>query len=217
MLGALDGLNVCNLSMLLLFITMGYSARATRRTILILGGTYVSGVFISYTLVGLGLLTLSINIPVLPHFLARIGISLMILVGISNIFSYFMINIFPTNLSEVLGRSSINLMKKAGYFSSMIAGVLAGLHNFPCACTGGVYPTFISLIANANDSIILLVAYNLLFISPLVLILYTASNKKLLLKIRHWYQINRKLTKLFIGIIMIIVGVILSIFIALGS
>jgi cytochrome c biogenesis protein CcdA len=72
---------------------------------------------------------------------------------------------------------SINYMKKAGYFSSLMAGILAGLHNFPCACTGGVYPTFVSLIADTSNSILLLIAYNLLLIFPLVVILYVAADK----------------------------------------
>lgn len=209
MLGTLDGLNVCNLSLLLLFITIAYSTRASRWTILILGGSYISGVFVSYMLVGLGLLTLLINIPVIPHFLARISISIMIIVGSLNILTYFKLNPLPATISQSIGMRSINYMKKAGYLSSIVAGMLSGLHNFPCACTGGIYPTFISLIANTENSMLLLIVYNLLFISPLVLILYIAANKKILLKIRRWYQINNTLTKLIIGITMIIVGIAL--------
>jgi cytochrome c biogenesis protein CcdA len=211
MLGAIDGLNVCNLSLLLLFITIGYSTGASRRTILVLGTSYISGAFVSYMVVGLGLLTLSINIPFLPHFLARTGISIMIIVGLFNILSYFRINPLPHTISHSLGMKSINYMKKAGYFSSLMAGMLAGLHNFPCACTGGVYPTFVSLIADTSNSILLLIAYNLLFIFPLVVILYVAADKKIVLKIRRWHQTNSELTRLIIGIAMIMVSVALLI------
>ncbi len=217
MLAAIDGLNVCNLSLLLLFITIGYSTGASRRTILVLGASYISGVFISYMLVGLGLLTLSINIPVLPHFFARVGISIMIVVGLFNILSYFRINPLPPTISQSLGMRSINYMKKAGYFSSIIAGMLAGLHNFPCACTGGIYPTFISLIINTSNSITFLIAYNLLFILPLVIILYIAANKKIVLKIRRWHQTNSLLTKLIIGITMVSVSVVLLILLLSGT
>jgi cytochrome c biogenesis protein CcdA len=56
-----------------------------------------------------------------------------------------------------------------------------------------------------------LVLYNLIFILPLVIIMLIASNKALLTKVEQWR--NNKLTRLrlFSGIAMILLGILILI------
>lgn len=216
-LGVLDGLNICNLSLLALFISLSYSLGAERSTILILGTLYILGVFSSYMLLGLGMLTISLSIPTLSHLLTRVSTSLMIIIGAVNILSYFGVEILPLNRSSIISEKAITYMWKLGYVSSFVAGFLAGFHNLPCACTGGVYPAFISIIAGAPYSMLLLAIYNILFILPLAAILYIASSKKVIVGIRRWHQENKQKLKLLLGVTITFIGLLFLLLIFIGA
>ena len=58
-----------------------------------------------------------------------------------------------------------------------------------------------------------LVLYNLLFVSPLVLILLVASHKELLEKVDTWRKTETKKMKLGVGIAMVVLGIIILFFI----
>jgi len=216
LMGVLDGLNVCSLSLLALFISLMYSAGQGRRTILSLGVSYIAGVFAAYLATGLGILLLSVTLPAVPHLLARVGVSIMILIGASNILSYFGLGLLPLSMPSTLGARAVVFMRRVGLFSSAAAGILVGLHNFPCACTGGVYPTFIGLIATSSLKLAYLLLYNIFFISPLVLILYIASTKAITVRLRKWHQENKQRSKLIIGVIMVALGAFFLALIFLG-
>jgi len=96
------------------------------------------------------------------------------------------------------------------------AGILIGLHNFPCACTGGVYMTFLSLIADSPFKIPYLFAYNLVFVVPLVAILTIFSSRQAILRFRRMHAENASKTALILGIVMTTVGTALLIAIGLG-
>lgn len=68
---------------------------------------------------------------------------------------------------------------------------------------------FLSVIAEYPNKIPYLLVYNLLFILPLISILYISSSKLIILKYRRWQQNNAERTKLLIGIIMVSVGITL--------
>ncbi len=216
-LALVDGLNVCSLTLLAVFISLMYTANAARRTVVLLGGTYIAGVFTSYLATGLGILLLSISLPVIPHFLSRIGLSIMLFVGAANILNYFRPGTINLMIPTSLGSRAISLMKSGGALPVTFAGVLTGFHNFPCACTGGIYMTFISLVAETPFRIPYLVVYNLLFIVPLAGILYTCSSKAVTLRMRKWYAANAETEKLAIGVVMVAVSLTVLVLIVSGT
>lgn len=209
LMGFIDGLSICNISLTALFISLMYSTQLDRGTVMILGLSYVIGVFSSYLAVGLGLLAVSVSLSTIPHIITRVGVSMMLTIGVANILSYFGLRILPIGLSSFLGEKAVKIMKKVGFTSSAVAGVMVGAHNLPCACTGGIYPTFIALISDSTFKLLYLILYNLFFITPMITILLIASNKSVIFQVRRWHQQNKEKAKLTLGIIMIIVGVIL--------
>jgi cytochrome c biogenesis protein CcdA len=217
LMGFIDGLSICNISLTALFISLMYSAQLDRRTVIILGLSYIMGVFSSYLAVGLGFLALSVSLPTIPHIITRVGVSIMLTIGLANILSYFGLKILPTGLSSFLGEKAVRIMKRVGFTSSAIAGLMVGTHNLPCACTGGIYPTFIALISDSTFKLPYLILYNLFFVTPMITILLIASNKSVILRVRRWHQQNKEKAKLTLGIIMIIVGVILLGLLYLGA
>ena len=208
-MGFVDGLNVCSLSLMALLVSLMYNANVGRETILLLGFVYIASVFLSYFLLGLGILIFSISIPTAPHFLARISVAIMLFIGTLNILNYFSPGLVSLNLPATLGKKAINYMKVATIPSLFVAGTLVGVHNFPCACTAGIYLSFISLIANAPLYDVYLALYNFIFVMPLIVILFVCSSKPVTVRLRKYSIENIGKMKLVLGTLMILFGLLI--------
>lgn len=218
-LGLIDGLNICSLGLLGLFLSLMYATQTDRKTILGYGAVYIGSVFLSYLMVGVGMTLLFITLPAVPHFLARIAAAGMLAIGIANIINYYRPNTIPLKIESVshaLSGRALRFMKAGGVPAVFAAGILIGFHNFPCACTGGVYVTFLSLIADSPFKIALLLAYDLVFIIPLTMILLAFSSRQALLRFRRMHAANATKTTLILGILMTTVGTMLLLAISLG-
>lgn len=86
----------------------------------------------------------------------------------------------------------------------------------PCACTGGIYMTFLSLIAESAFKLAYLLVYNIIFVIPLAVILLVFSSKQAILRFRKMLAANAAKTTLILGILMTAVGLTLLIAIWLG-
>ncbi len=218
-MGLADGLNICSLGLLGLFLSLMYATQTDRKVILGYGAIYISSVFFSYFMVGLGVTLLFITLPTIPHFLARIAATGMLLVGMANIINYFRPETIPLrieSISKTLSSRAVRFMKFGGVPAVLAAGILIGLHNFPCACTGGIYMTFLSLIADSPFKVAYLLAYNIIFVIPLTAILLAFSSKQAMLYFRKMLTTNAAKASLLLGIIMTTIGFILLIVIWLG-
>jgi len=215
-LGFLDGLNICSLTILAVLISLLFTAGTTRRMILLTGSLFILGVFISYLGVGFGLLSLAVALPTVPHFLARIGGGIMIFVGSTNVINAFRPGTFSLNLAPAFSSRVLGYARSASLPTASVAGVLAGFHNFPCACTGGIYLTFISLVAESASRLTYLVLYNLAMVTPLLAILSISVSKTVVLSVRRWQQENRGKLLLGLGVTMIGVGFLVLALAAVG-
>ena len=113
----------------------------------------------------------------------------------------------------------MNYFRGTTLASAIIGGSLVGLHNLPCACTGGIYPAFIALISSTDFRLAYLALYNLVFVIPLASILVVCTNKYVTLRIRKWHQDNQQKTRLMLGVAMIAVAamILISIVIIPGT
>ena len=91
----IDSINPCAFSILLLTIAFLLSIGKLRAKILQIGGSYILGIFLVYILIGLGILQ-TLHIFNTPHFMARVGASLLILLGAINLINEFF-PAFPKN------------------------------------------------------------------------------------------------------------------------
>src|SRR3989344_4808714 len=132
-----DSINPCAFSILLLTIAFLFSLGQVRSSILKVGGFYVAGLFLIYILIGLGILQ-TLHIFNTPHFMAKIGASLLILLGGINLINEFFPS-FPIKLRipQAAHSKMAMLMEKASVPAVFLLGALVGLCEFPC--TGGPY------------------------------------------------------------------------------
>ncbi len=204
-----DAFNVCTISLLALLVSLLFTMNASRSSVLFGGLLFLGGVFAAYFTAGFGIMLLAISIPTVPHFLARIAVAVMVFFGAANILNYVRPGSIPTMIPNSLGKRAISQMKVGAFGATGFAGILAGLHNFPCACTGGIYMAYVGLIASDSLRVLWLLAYNVLFILPLLGILLVLSSKPVTLRFRKWHHEKKEEMKLAMGIIMIAAGAIM--------
>jgi len=206
----IDSINPCAFSILLLTIAFLLSIGKLRSSVLAIGSAYIFGIFIVYLLIGLGLLQ-TLHVFNTPHFMAKVGASLLLLLGTINIVNEIFPR-FPIKLAipHLAHRRIALLMEKASVPTAVVLGGLVGLCEFPC--TGGPYLMVLGLLHDQvtyYTGVSYLFLYNLIFILPLVLILLIASDRALLEKVQAWQQSERKAMRWGGGIAMLVLGVII--------
>jgi cytochrome c biogenesis protein CcdA len=206
----ISGLNPCGLSILLLTIAFLFSIGRARAGILKVGGSYVVGIFIVYILIGLGLLR-TLQVFNIPNFVAKIGALILIIVGAVNLTNIFL-PAFPIRLKipQAAHHKIAGLMEKNSVPAASLLGVLVGLFEFPCS--GGPYLLVLGLLhdrATYIKGFVYLLFYNIVFILPLIVVLLIASNNLVLEKVRQWKKDNTRQMKLWSGLAMIALGVII--------
>src|SRR3989344_46039 len=162
-----DSVNPCAFSILLVTIAFLFSIGRLRSNVLKIGGVYIFGIFLVYVLIGLGILQV-LHIFNTPHFMAKVGASLLIALGAVNIINEFFPR-FPIKLRLPQGAHNkmAALMEKASLPTAFVLGVLVGLCEFPC--TGGPYLMVLGLLhdqATYVNGFAYLLYYNLLFVLP---------------------------------------------------
>lgn len=206
----LDSVHPCSFSILLITIAFLFGIQLSREKILKLGGTYIAGIFSAYFLIGLGILKV-LHIFNTPHFMGKLGATLLVAFGILNLISRF----FPTfpiklKIPEVAHGLMEKLMDKVSFPAVFGLGLLVGICQFPCM--GGPYLMIIGLLRDqvtyvSGFSYLLL--YNLILIFPLVVVLFISADKLLVEKMQTWKRDNMGGLKLWSGILMIIIGILI--------
>lgn len=207
----IDSINPCAFSILLLTIAFLFSLGTfSRARILQVGLVYIFGIFVAYLSIGLGILQ-ALHLFNTPHFMGRVGAFLLIGLGVINLINYFF-PAFPIKLQIPRAAHSqiADLMQKTSIPAVFLLGMLVGLCEFPC--TGGPYLMVLGLLHDAQTKFRgggYLIWYNLLFVSPLVVVLLLASQRTVLDKLQAWKRDNLNAVRLWGGIITVLLGLII--------
>ncbi|OGG41131.1 hypothetical protein A2118_03600 [Candidatus Kaiserbacteria bacterium GWA2_50_9] len=208
----LDSVHPCSFSILLITIAFLFGLQMTRKKILQIGGMYIIGIFASYLLIGLGILKV-LHLFNTPHFMGKLGASLLILFGIINLMNRFFPNTpIKLALPSFTKRPMANLMEKASFAAAFGLGALVGICQFPCM--GGPYLMVIGLLRDQvtfAGGFLYLVLYNLLLIIPLVLVLWFSADKAVVDKLQEWKRDHLSRVRLVAGIAMVVLGALIII------
>jgi len=206
----IDSINPCAFGILLLTIAFLLSLQKTRSSILKIGSVYILGLLTVYILIGLGILQ-ALHLFNTPHFMAKVGAVILIALGGINLINEFFPS-FPIKLRipQAAHTKMASLMNKATLPAVFLLGVLVGLCEFPC--TGGPYLMVLGLLHDQGtylSGVGYLLLYNLIFILPLVVILLIASDGSLIEKVKTWKRSETKHMRLWGGIAMIVLGLLI--------
>ncbi|NIM95572.1 MAG: hypothetical protein GTO18_17885 [Anaerolineales bacterium] len=205
--GLIDSVNPCAFAVILLLLAFLFTIRQSRSRILQLGLIYIGMIFLMYFAIGLGILR-AVRLSNDPHFIARVGSSILIALGAINLIEYFFPK-FPIKLHmpAAAGVKTNEWLKKATRPATVGVGFLVGLCTFPCS--GGVYVSIITLL-NAKTTlgwgVGYLALYNVLFVLPLLVILISAGNRIVAKRWARWERNHSRRIRLWYGLIMIGLG-----------
>ncbi len=202
-----DSVNPCAISVLLLTIAFLFSLGRLRSSVLKTGLFYILGIFVVYLLIGLGILQ-ALHIFGVPHFMAKVGATLLIVLGVINLINEFWPS-FPIKLGipRSAHKKMAELMEKGSVPTAFVLGVFVGLCEFPC--TGGPYLMVLGLLHDSQTywlGLGYLVLYNLVFVLPLVVLLFIASDRSVLNKVQEWKRTNIRSMRLWGGVAVILLG-----------
>jgi cytochrome c biogenesis protein CcdA/thiol-disulfide isomerase/thioredoxin len=183
--GLIDGINPCAFAGLIFFVSYLAVTKRRGREILLVGGAFTAGVFLSYLLVGLGILgfvrQLSF-VQALARAIYLATIALCLLLSVLSLHDYVQVRggkkedivlRLPKPLQDRLHRVIRERSRIDGFvWAALVTGFLVALIEF--ACTGQVYLPTVIFVTGVPElrihAVAFLVIYNLAFITPLVVV-----------------------------------------------
>jgi len=205
-----DSINPCAFSILFLTIAFLFSLGKDRRFILMAGGSYILGIALVYTLIGVGLLQV-MSVFQIPNVMAKFGAIILALyaaIGLANeLFPRFPLKLkIPTGAHPIIAK----VVHKGSVPAALLLGVLVGMFEFPC--TGGPYLFVLSLLhdqARFWSGFWYLITYNLIFVSPLIVILALASSRTALDKVERIRKLETKRGRIILDAALLAIGLVI--------
>ena len=221
--GLEDGINPCVFSTLVFMLSILAVAGVAGRALLRIGGAYCLGVFLCYLALGFGLFRTFRALSIFPILQCALEIlivaTLIIMAGISFADAWnFYCNPTPKALRLRLPESlkrHINLILHRSLTGTyplpraFAAGLLVTL--LEAVCSGQVYlPTLVMLAREAGPGWWLyLLLYNLMFIVPLVLLLYCYFRGTAIKRLLEWSRNNVVPGKITLGLFFLLLAAII--------
>ena len=175
---------------------------------MLVGVSFSLAVFLTYTIMGIGFVQILNRFSYFKYIL----FIFIIFLGVSRIIEFF------TGKNEHLPSSFVNVINKqiekiSTPKNSFFAGVMTALLILPCS--SGPYFVALNLVTGSSsyvDGISLIVLYNLIIITPFLLITFfihrmiidTYKIKQLIMEKRRWFN-------LLIGVLLIVLSIFLFI------
>lgn len=214
---AIDAINPCAIGVMILMISAVLAGGKSMKRLLLLGITYIVAVFAAYLLAGFGLLFFLSEIPLfVTEYLSITVGTLIIFAGILELKDFFWYGRwFSLSIPAYFSKKLHGKASNATFIGVFLLGLFVSAVELPC--TGAPYLAIITLLSqNFNFSaFLLLVLYNIIFVAPLIIILILVLSGVRLERIDFWKHENRGTMRLFIGLLLVILGWLL-IFIANG-
>lgn len=201
-----DSINPCTFSVFtaLLLLTMYVGGR---RRMILNGLAFISAIYLAYYLLGLGLIKVFTSIPWLKYAVIALGLT----VGSYEIYTSLG-GKFKSPLPKVFRETTSKLIDRVSSASTaplaFAAGLVISFTLLPCS--SGPYLVATSLIADFPfvEKLTLLGIYNLIFITPLVLILLAmgVSEKKISKKVKEWRTRRLHIFNAIAGALLILIS-----------
>lgn len=200
--GFVDGFNPCAFSLLVLFATYtltlanavtsdGSPTLLARKRLLSAGALYVGSVWVTYFVIGVGLLSV-LSWLGRDHLVARIASIVALVMALWMLKDVFLPGVGPSMIAPSGTHQRMRqAMEKGGLAGMLVAGVLVGVCTVPCS--GAMYLQITAVLhasGGGPTGLALLALYNIAFIAPLVGLLLAVSNRRVLGRLGRWNRSN---------------------------
>ncbi len=203
----IDSINPCAIGVLILLISILVVYRS-KSDLLKYGLIYIFFVFITYFLAGLGILYFLTVIPLWVSEYISIFVGVLVVIGgLIEIKDFFWYGRGITlSIPADKAKKIQTMAKKITLPAMIILGVFVAAVELPC--TGGPYLAILLFLSqNFNfNALLLLIFYNIIFVMPLVVILFMVYFGMKVQHLKRWKQNNRTYMRFATGIILIFLG-----------
>lgn len=205
---AIDSINPCAIGVLILMISVILGGHKSLGRMLFLGGLYIFAIFATYLLAGLGLLYFLGSIPlfVTEYISMTVGI-IIVLFGIVEIKDFFWYGRgFSLGIPVVFTKKIHDMATNISVLGVILTGAFVAAVELPC--TGAPYLAIITILSTDFNfmAFLMLVLYNIVFVLPLLVILFLVARGTKLPSIKAWKQEARGLMRLAIGLLLVGLG-----------
>ena len=206
----IDSINPCAIGVLVLLVTTLLAMHKNRHKMLMVGLIYITAVFVTYLAAGFGLLFFIQKLNIAQPLSWIVGGTVIIL-GLIEIKDFWW---YGQGISLQIPARRAEQIKKwmdhVTFPGAILLGAFVAAVELPC--TGGPYLAITTILAKIGLSwkiFWLLVVYNFIFVLPLIVILaivYFGLNPE---KVKKWKNTQKKWMRLFMGLVMLALGVLL--------
>ena len=222
--GFADGFNPCAFALLVLFATYtftmvnavtadGSPTLDARRRLLGAGSLYVGAVWITYFVIGLGLLSF-LGWLGQDHLVTRVAAIVALGMALWMLKDVLLPGVGPSMMAPAGTHGRMHrAMERGGLAGMLLAGVLVGVCTVPCS--GVIYFEIVAVL-NASGGgmtgVALLALYNIAFIVPLLLLLLAVSDRRVLGRLGRWNRANSPWVKagLALAVIAMSIGLLVT-------
>ena len=205
---AIDAINPCAIGVLILMISVVLSSGGSVKRMLGIGFLYTFAVFFTYLVSGLGLIYFFSNVPIVIAEYISIAVGLFIVAaGVFEIKDYFWYGRgFSLAIPAVFAKMIHDYSERVTVPSVIFLGAFVSAVELPC--TGAPYLAIITILSQYFDftAFLMLVIYNIVFVSPLIVILILVASGMQLQRLKAWKQEARGTMRLFIGLLLVALG-----------
>lgn len=211
-----DSINPCVFGVLIFLVTFMFNLFKSAKKMLLGGLLYSAVVYVTYLLIGFGILKLALNTGIATTFY-WVAALIAIVAGLLEIKDYFWygrgftLQIVPGGAERIKYYTN-RIEAMEGRHPALLLLTIVGLGIFvvlvELPCTGAPYLAILGLLSKGEfaTAVPLLLLYNLVFILPLLVIIGisyfgTSSNR-----LEEWRKEHRGLMRLGIGLFMLILG-----------
>ena len=223
--GLLDGFNPCAISTLIFFMSVLTIAKASRRTRLLVGASFITASFLVYTGLGLGFLFAFRQAPNFPLVKKVIEILLGLCMIPLAVLSFrdafrFRKSQRPDDVTLQIPKkikTSIHsfMNSRLGVGGPVLGGLVtgAGVTILESVCTGQSYVPVLMYMLKTDSSSLwtwsLLLTYNLLFVLPLAAVFVCFHRGMQLKALIDWSKRNLVVVKILLGIFFTAMAILL--------
>lgn len=202
---AIDSINPCAIGVLILMLSVVLTSGGSTRRMIFFGVLYVFAIFLVYLLAGIGLVYYFARVPLFVAEYISIAVGILIaLAGLLEIKDYFWYGRwFSLSIPEGAAKRLHNYAARSTAWGVIFLGAFVSAVELPC--TGAPYLAIITVLSQYFDftAFLLLVLYNLIFVLPLLVILFLVAGGKKLQDIKAWKQETRPAMRFAIGLLLI--------------
>lgn len=228
--GLLDGVNPCAIAMLLLFVSLlGFTEK--KKILILVSITYIFALFISYLLIGIGLLNILNTYADQAEILNNI-INWFIFILVSFLFLLNMYDFVVTRnedyskvknqlpkwvqrYNKIIIKKFTNLINdednKKGIASVLVLTFILGLtlSVTELICTGQIYVAIVNSVRyeEVSYAYFLLVSYNIMFVIPLIIIAVIAIRGKGVMSTSNFIREHLHIIKLLNALLFLVIAV----------